>query len=253
MNEPVKASARYRFRGFTSWLTTFSFLTMLVSGVAMYVTPQGMIAHWSDWTAAGLTKDEWSAVHIACSLLFFIAAVLHIYLNWTPLLSYLRGRAGKAARLWGEAVAALALTALVAIGAYFHVPPVGYLMDANDAIKQYWSQRMGRPPVPHAERMSLARLSQYVGVSADAMVDSLREEGYDVADAKTTVDELARQKGVSAAAVFADLTTHHPELKQPRGRGMGRGQGHGPGRGRGGAGGGGGGRGGGRAAGPRAE
>ena len=228
-----RPSAAYRFRGFVSWLATLTFLLMLGSGIAMYFTPRGMIAHWTEWTLLGLTKDQWSAVHMAASLVFFVAAVLHIYLNWRPLWCYLRGRAGRMASLWIEAAVALLLTVLVAIAAYFHLPPVSYLVDANEAVKQYWTAQSSRPPVPHAERMSLSKLSQYVGVPAEQMVDALRAEGYDVPDTSAKISELARQKGVSAATVFEDLAKHHPEItaKKGGGRGMRRGEGKGRGRG----------------------
>jgi len=248
MSECPKPSGRYRLRGFASLVVTVSFLVMLLSGVVLYFTPQGMIAHWTDWTLLGLTKEQWSAVHMAMSLLFFLGAAVHIYLNITPLWCYLRGRAGRLASLWPEALVATLLTVGLAVLAIADLPPASYLLDANDAMKRYWAQVSTRPPVPHAERMTVGQLSRYVGPSPEEIVAALREEGHDIDDASITLGELAEQKGMSAAQVFADLAKHYPEITEKKGHGRGFGfGGQGPGQGAGrGAGGGRGWRGGGQ-------
>jgi hypothetical protein len=44
-------------RGFASLLTTFSFIVMSISGILLFIVPQGRIAEWTDWRMLGLTKS----------------------------------------------------------------------------------------------------------------------------------------------------------------------------------------------------
>ena len=73
---------RFHTRAFVSLLLTCSFFVLLVTGIVLYITPQGRVAHWTGWTIAGLGKEQWSAVHIVISLLFLTSAALHLYFNW---------------------------------------------------------------------------------------------------------------------------------------------------------------------------
>jgi len=84
---------RFQWRAFVSVTSMLSFLGMSVTGVALFVTPPGRIAHWTGWTLSGLTKDQWVALHIWFSIVFLVAAAFHLYLNWKPLVSYFKNRA----------------------------------------------------------------------------------------------------------------------------------------------------------------
>jgi len=50
------AIINFRWRGFTTLLTAFSFIISLVSGIVLYFTPQGKIANWTYRTFLGLNK-----------------------------------------------------------------------------------------------------------------------------------------------------------------------------------------------------
>lgn len=80
----------FNWRSFLSVYMGFSFLIMTVTGIILYIAPPGRVAHWSNWTLAGLLKEEWQAIHTIFTFIFIAAGVLHIIFNWKPLLSYLR-------------------------------------------------------------------------------------------------------------------------------------------------------------------
>jgi hypothetical protein len=77
----------------TSFLATLSFVAMTVSGVVLYFTPRGRTATWTDWRVWGWSKQQWADVHTTTSTLFVLAAVMHVWLNWRVLWSYLKGKA----------------------------------------------------------------------------------------------------------------------------------------------------------------
>jgi uncharacterized protein DUF4405 len=68
MSEPK--TYRFQFRALVSVLTTVSFVTLATSGIILFITPPGRIAHWTGWRFWGLTKTQWSSVHIWFALLF---------------------------------------------------------------------------------------------------------------------------------------------------------------------------------------
>ena len=55
-----KASPRrIHVRGLISLLTAMSFLIMSISGIVLFIVPQGRIANWIDWRFLALTKGQW--------------------------------------------------------------------------------------------------------------------------------------------------------------------------------------------------
>ena len=84
----MKQHRIFQFRAFISLLATFSFVTLAVTGVILYITPPGRSANWTNWTFWTLTKQQWIGLHICFSTLFLIVSVLHIWLNFKPLINY---------------------------------------------------------------------------------------------------------------------------------------------------------------------
>ena len=93
---------KFKFRGFVSLLTTATALISLFSGIVLYFTPQGKIAHWTNWTFWGLDKEIWGALHINSSLILFIVAIFHTYYNWGILIGYIKKKASMALNLKSE-------------------------------------------------------------------------------------------------------------------------------------------------------
>ena len=88
----INKKNRFSWRAFTSILLVWSGLVMAVSGIVLYIAPTGRVAHAAVWTLMGLDKEGWGAVHTILSFIFTIFAILHIVLNWKPLISYLKDR-----------------------------------------------------------------------------------------------------------------------------------------------------------------
>ena len=80
--------SRFSYRVLTSFFVTFDFLILLVTGVVLYVVPHGRVANWINWELMGLSKDQWTSVHILSALLFLLVSILHLIFNWKPFKHY---------------------------------------------------------------------------------------------------------------------------------------------------------------------
>lgn len=224
------STRRFSTRGFTSFLLTLTSIAIIGSGLVLYFTPQGRVAHWNDWRMLGLDKDQWSAVHINCALLFLVISGVHLYLNWSIFWRYLRDkRAGSTIHLKRELVSAVVIGVVVVAGTLLVVPPFSTIMNWNEQVKDYWAQNSPRPPYSHAESSSIKEFARRIGVSPQDVSEALRQEGFPSDDMQVTVGDLAHQAGVSPSDVFKAVKKHFPDTDEftPRGRGGGRGRGRG--------------------------
>ncbi|MFC1564840.1 DUF4405 domain-containing protein [candidate division KSB1 bacterium] len=219
---------RFHTRGFISLVSFWTFILLAVSGVFLYITPAGRIANWSDWTMLNLTKEGWAGFHIIISVLFLLMVVLHIYLNWKPLLNYLRSRAKASFSLKKELLFSLVVTVLFTLGAVTQSQPLWQLMNWNEDIKGYWELTYTNPPVPHAEDMTLAELSEIIKTDRKELVDSLVKNDIEIPSDDSKLKDIAEHNGLKPNEVYAffgkgdpvsvSSTEHTPGI----GGGMGR-------------------------------
>lgn len=191
-------------RAFVSFLVTWSFLVLTVTGLVLYVVPHGRISRWLDWSLMGLGTEAWQDVHILFGGVFIVAGILHLYLNWKPFKNYIAQKAKGHFQVKYEVLASLAVTLLLAVGAVLHVPPINWVFDISEVIKESWARPAGHePPFGRAEESSLADLAQrgYLDLpSAQATLDSV---GIQVDDGRDSLLEIARANRTSPAAVYA--------------------------------------------------
>ena len=223
-SQPLERSALkkhrpFSLRGFTSLLLTLAFLVMCFSGIMLFVTPRGRFAHWNDWTLIGLGKDDWSSVHVNNSVLFVVIAALHLVLNWSVFVRYLKSKAVAGLNMKKELALASVIAAVCLAGPIYEFPPFSSLMALNEDIKDYWEQDTGAgqqaalPPVPHAEEFTLSELAQQIGLSDAQVVSALSDQGYEVSNASVTVAEVGASKNVAPSVVFAAIREKHPESR----------------------------------------
>jgi hypothetical protein len=133
-----EAKQRFNWRGFVSVATGLSFLVMSITGIVLFITPKGRVAHWVEWRMLGLTKDQWGGLHIWFSLIFMVMAAFHIYLNWKPLLNYFRDRVRRTYALRREWLFSLIICGIVFAGTLADVAPFSSLLVWNELIKNSW-------------------------------------------------------------------------------------------------------------------
>jgi len=123
-----------------------SFVFLSLSGVLLFVSPQGRVAYWSRWTLFGLTKDEYSAVHTTLMILFLVVGIWHTVLNWKPITAYLKNRSRQVRLMTPGFGAAVVLTALFVVGPLSGIFPFRQVLDAGVDVKDYWEASSGAPP-----------------------------------------------------------------------------------------------------------
>lgn len=179
-----------------------SFVVMAYTGSMLFLTPKGKIAYWTDWTLLGLSKTQYTDLHITSMFLFLAAGIWHIYYNWKPLVSYLKNSARRMTPLKKEFLIALALNALFVGGTLAHVAPMQNIIDLNTRIKNYWEREKGAPPFGHAEESTVASLAPLIGTDAEGALKRLRNSGLTVENAGQTLQAVAEQNGVTAQHVY---------------------------------------------------
>jgi hypothetical protein len=185
-------------------LTMFlCFIAMGYTGVMLFLCPQGRVAYWTGWRLFGLSKVQYGELHTTFMLMFLVAGVWHVVLNWGPVKTYLKSRAKRLVVFTGEFNVALVVVLAFAMGTLVGVAPWSSFIGAGESIKNYWERRDGSPPWGHAEENTLARFTRglvdwerveherHVSLSVERAVTALRRAGYDVEDEKQKLIDIA--------------------------------------------------------------
>ena len=197
----------FNMRSMTAFLVTAAFLLSAVTGIVLFIVPQGRIANWVDWRFVGMLKDEWANIHITFGLLFLIFGILHLYpYNWPIFKAYLAKRtAGRLdyRRPRKEFVVASVLSVLLVVGAAANLPPVSYLFDFNTWAKDAWVvSKDYEPPFGHAEELSLTSFAKKMNMDVDAAMTELRAKGLTFDGPRQSIGEIAKANGASAMDVY---------------------------------------------------
>jgi hypothetical protein len=195
-------------RKLISWISFTTFSMLAITGVVLYFTPQGRIAYWADWRFLHLSKEEWGNIHVIMSMLFLVTAVWHIFLNWKPLVNYLKDKKKKVSFAKPEFVVALATTLVFAGGAYYQLPPFGSALNGLENVKTHWEDKYGAPPWGHAELSSLKTFAKKMGFSLEDSMEVLSSEGFTSVSEKINLKDLARANSTSPKKIMDLLASN---------------------------------------------
>lgn len=200
----------------TSVMLTASSLVLLASGVVLFAAPPGRVANWSNWRILGLTKHDWSGLHVWFATVFVLVALVHLVFNVRLLVNYFRSRRTRRFALRWEWAVALALCGLVLAGTRRDWPPFSSLLAFNERVKQSWEDPRAQAPIPHAELLTLEALSSQNGVPYETAVERLEANGATGARPDIVVEDFARINALTPQRVFEII-------QGPRARGGGGG------------------------------
>jgi len=125
-------------RKITSFVMLFSFLIMIVSGVAEFISPFGRLAMMIKWKMLGIDKMQWQALHISFMVVFTIAGLIHIWLNIKPIKAYLKNRARKMVFFTKEMSIALVITIALFVATVQKFEPIEQFVKLNKSFNSYW-------------------------------------------------------------------------------------------------------------------
>ncbi len=229
------ARSSFQWRALTSVIVTLSFLTLAVSGAVLWASPPGRIANWTDWAMLGLRKSQWIDLHIWFSMLFLAASVFHIVLNWRPLMNYFKNRWTRQFGLRREWIAAVVVCGGLFAAVRIELPPFSSFLAFTDDFRESWGMQAERPPIPHAELLTVRELAEKAGVDVANALARLQAHGIQGADPDVRMAELARQNRMPAQRIYDLMLSPAAGGGQQPGQRMG-GQGRQGGQGAGGAG-----------------
>ena len=190
----------------------------------LYISPQGKIAKWVNWTLLGLSKDEYEAIHITISVLFIVIFFFHVWYNWKSIKNYMRSKMKKMVFFTPEMTIALLLNILFVTGTYFKLPPFQQVIDFGDTIKEYWVDVHGEPPYGHAEEATIKALAQSQGIEVSKAISLLQGKKLQGVVESITLMDLGKLNGIAPSEIFKII--QGKKVKGvPQNRGMQRGQG----------------------------
>lgn len=215
---------KFHWKVFVSFYIVFSFLVIALSGIVLYFAPPGRIANWSIWRFVALSKAQWQGAHTIFAFLFVVAAAFHIYFNWKVLLAYLKSKLHEGLRMKWELLSATAGGMAILILTLSGVPPFITVMDVGEGLKNSWSTKESEPPIPHAELMTIAKLSETVKIPVEKAMANLERNGMKAESAEVTVQQLAERHGLAPQQVFQKIQSDDatPTISIAEGGGWGR-------------------------------
>ena len=200
-------------RRITSMTLVWTLIVLFINSFVLYVVPEGRVSYWADWSFLGLTKKDWGAQHTTIGVLFLLAGLFHIYYNWKPIINYMKNKV-KDFKFFSIAnTVALVLTLVFVAGTYFHVPPMGTIIDISEGFKNRAADKYGEPPYGHAETSSLKTFTQRVGIDLDKSIELLKAAGLDVKDEQDTLKDIGKRAGKPPQEIYLIIK---PALKSTR-------------------------------------
>ncbi len=189
-------------RRVTSLVLLIDFLLMTTTFIVLYIVPAGRIANWADWRLWGLSKDQWSAIHTNLGTLFLIAIIFHIYVNWKPIIKYLKNKKNDLTFINKDSIIALIITIVVILGTYYKTPPLSSFLNYSASIKDHAAITLGDPPYGHAELSSLKTFVKKVNINLEKSLELLEQKNIEVSDVEMTLKDIANENKISPQDIY---------------------------------------------------
>jgi hypothetical protein len=210
---------RNKMRKITSLTALLAFSLLMLTSIILYIVPQGRVAYWADWRLWGLSKTQWTDIHINLGLLFLVSIGLHLYYNWKPILAYMKNKAKKIRVFTRDFNVALLVTTLFIAGTYWGLPPFSWVLALNANIKDNAAIKYGEPPYGHAELASLQNFVVKMQFDLNASISRLAQNGIVVDHNGQSLQDIARINAISPQQVYLALkpaeNTANPDKKLP--------------------------------------
>ncbi len=195
-------------RKFTSLCITFSFLAMTYTGILLFIAPKGRVANWTNWELFGLDKTQYTNLHVTFMVLFLVGMILHLYLNWKPLLCYFKNKTKTFSLLTKEFVLALGFNLLFLFGTLNYWAPFEQFIDFEEEVKSSWEKKVSKASYGHAELSTIAEFAEKTNTDAQKIIAQFNAKKLKGVSLDKTIDVIAKENGKSPAELFAmvDLT-----------------------------------------------
>lgn len=190
------------FRKIISLTMLLSFILMSLTGVVLYIAPEGRVAYWTNWMFIGLNKTNYNNLHTTTSFLFILVSVVHIYLNWRSIVSYLKNRLKKVVVITPSFLIALVINLFVLVGTYYNIEPMKSVIVFGNSISKNWSKKYPPPPFGHAELSSLKTVCRRMELDLDRSVTLLKKHNIKFQSTSETLKEIAARNNTSPDKIY---------------------------------------------------
>lgn len=203
-------------RRIASLTSLLVFIALVFTSVFTYLAPRGPGS--SDWTALGVSKHKWMALHTDLGIIFLIVAIVHILYNIKPIAVYLRDQFGKNKVFNINFNIALIITLWAIISSLFSLPPFNWVQsykhDRGNRGRHHIEEMAfmetreistkdrlpSKPPLFYSGR-SLKRLSGKYEMDLPTILSGLENVGIEARD-DWTFNEIAAHNGTDSAVVY---------------------------------------------------
>ena len=189
-------------RRIVSLLLVFSFILLLTTGIVLYIVPAGRIAYWADWKFIGLTKEQWGNIHIISGILGLIAGAVHIFYNWKAIILYLKNRKKEIRFFNINFNLALIITFVVLAGTFLNIPPISYIFDYSEDIKDSATEKYGEPPYSHAELSTIKQFCKTMQIDLNQALENLKTEKINFNDENDILKDVAGNNKISPQQLY---------------------------------------------------
>ena len=197
---------KFSWQSFISIVLLFSFVVMLLSGVVLYVAPEGSLSRWIAWDVLNLTKKQWEHQHTIFSFLFVLFSLLHIFkINWALLLSYFTPESLRLSHL-KEILVALLITLLVFVGTLYNFQPIKYILKIGSGISDNFGENVEIPGVSDSEKLTIEQFSvDVLDSSYKDVVKILREKDFKEISKGVLVEDFCEMNNISPSEFYKIL------------------------------------------------
>lgn len=175
---------------------------MSLTGIVLYIAPEGRIAYWTNWMLFGLGKTDYNNLHTTTSFLFILSSIIHIYLNWEHIVNYLKNRLRKIVIITPGFLIAFLITGFVLIGTYYNIEPMKSVVAFGNSISKSWSKKYPAPPFGHAELSTLKILCKRMGLDLNSAVAMLKKHNIKLQSASETLKDIAINNDTSPDKIY---------------------------------------------------
>lgn len=189
---------------FISFNLLITFLVMVLSGVVLYLKPEGSVARWLDWQVLGIGKSGWEAVHTVFSFLFLAFALFHILkINLRIMRAYFVNH--KPAGSQRELMLSVLISAVFMAGTLMYLPPFSLVYQAGNDLSARWKENLQLEDESVGPRQTLEEVATTLDMDARDLGRWLEQKGLAARWAPATLMEVAQKQDTSPYALYRQL------------------------------------------------
>lgn len=189
---------KFNWQSFISIGLLLSFIVMLISGIVLYIAPEGSLSRWIGWDILNLSKKQWEYQHTIFSYLFILFSIFHVFkINWSYLISYFVIEKFKMINL-KEIIVAVLITVFIFLGTLFNWSPFKNVIQFGNKISDSYVEDVEMPNIPDAEKLSLKDFAKEVfNISYSDLVSNLEKFNFDKVDENSTVIDFCNLNNIT--------------------------------------------------------